>query len=196
MLLCGAANHGCRRLSAGAFLCFTLTGAVFCEATLHVPRRLGRTPPNAMTVAVVADDKVNLSAWWLEPAKPNGSCVVVLHGIVDPRVSAVGFAPMFLNAGYTVLLPDSRAHGASEGRFVTCGLFEKYDVIAWADWMKRAGCRKLYGMGESLGGLGVNTILPLEVADQGAAPQSSIAATKVGHAGARSQEPGARIERA
>jgi len=30
-------------------------------------------------------------------------------------------------------------------------LLEKYDVIAWADWMKRAGCRNLYGLGESLG---------------------------------------------
>ena len=61
------------------------------------------------------------------------------------------FAPMFLSQGYAVLLPDSRAHGASEGRFVTYGLLEKYDVIAWANWMRRAGCRNLYGLGESLG---------------------------------------------
>ena len=58
---------------------------------------------------------------------------------------------MFLNEGYAVLLPDSRAHGASGGEYVTYGLFEKHDVIAWANWMKTAGCRKLYGLGESLG---------------------------------------------
>jgi uncharacterized protein len=34
---------------------------------------------------------------------------------------------------------------------VTYGLLEKYDVIAWASWMRRAGCRKLYGLGESFG---------------------------------------------
>ncbi len=50
-----------------------------------------------------------------------------------------------------MLLPDSRAHGASGGKFVTYGLLERYDVIAWANWMKRAGCRKLYALGESLG---------------------------------------------
>jgi hypothetical protein len=133
------------------FLFFILTGAVFCGVTLHVPRRLGPTPPNARTVAIVVADKANLSAWWLQPSKPNGSCVVVLHGIADSRVSAAGFAPMFLNQGYAVLLPDSRAHGASEGRFVTYGLLEKYDVIAWANWMRRAGCRNVYGLGESLG---------------------------------------------
>jgi dipeptidyl aminopeptidase/acylaminoacyl peptidase len=135
----------------GCFLCFTLIGAIFCGATLHVPRRLGRAPLNAKTVAIIAADKANLSAWWIQPSKSNGSCVVVLHGIADSRVSAVGFAPMFLNQGYAVLLPDSRAHGASEGRFVTYGLLEKYDVITWTNWMMRAGCRNVYGLGESLG---------------------------------------------
>jgi len=75
----------------------------------------------------------------------------VLHGIADSRVSSVGFAPMFLNEGYAVLAPDSRAHGASGGQFVTYGLLERYDVIAWAAWMKGAGCGKVYALGESLG---------------------------------------------
>jgi uncharacterized protein len=137
-------------ITVGGFL-FILTGAIFCGMTLYVPKKLGPPPPNAMTVAIVARDNVNLSAWWLQASKPNGSCVVVLHGIADSRVSTAGFAPMFLDQGYAVLLPDSRAHGASEGRFVTYGLLEKYDVIAWANWMKRAGCGNLYGLGESLG---------------------------------------------
>jgi fermentation-respiration switch protein FrsA (DUF1100 family) len=59
---------------------------------------------------------------------------------------------MLLNQGYSVLLPDNRAHGESGGEFVTYGLLERYDVIAWANWMKRAGYRKLYALGESLGG--------------------------------------------
>ncbi len=58
---------------------------------------------------------------------------------------------MFLREGYRVLLPDSRAHGASEGGFVTYGVLEKYDVAEWAKWMKQTGCRNLYGLGESLG---------------------------------------------
>ncbi len=58
---------------------------------------------------------------------------------------------MFLQNGYTVLVPDSRAHGASGGDFVTYGLLERYDVIKWTHWMKAQGCRKIYGLGESLG---------------------------------------------
>lgn len=132
-------------------MCFLFIGAVFCEATLHVPRSVARTLPDAEVVSVAARDAARLSAWWLKPDKPNGNCVMVLHGIGDSRSGSAGFAPMFLREGYGVLLPDSRAHGTSEGRFVTYGLLEKYDVAAWMDWMKRAGCRNLYALGESLG---------------------------------------------
>jgi len=132
-------------------LLLVLLGAVFCRMTLHPFRRLGTPPPNATTVTVLASDGTSLSAWWLQASKPNGNCVAVLHGIGDSRVGAQGFAPMFLNEGYSVLLPDSRAHGASEGEFVTYGLLEKHDVIAWSTRMKSAGCRKLFGFGESLG---------------------------------------------
>jgi len=58
---------------------------------------------------------------------------------------------MFLERGYAVLVPDLRAHGASGGAFVTYGLLEKYDTVDWAHWMQRQGCRKIYGLGESLG---------------------------------------------
>jgi len=136
---------------AGVLLCLCLIGAGFCRATLHVPRRLGPTPANAVSVSVLAVDKANLSAWWIRPSTSNGECVIVLHGIADSRLGSVGFAPMFLNAGYAVLLPDSRAHGASGGEFVTYGLLERYDVLAWAHWMRGAGCSKIYALGESLG---------------------------------------------
>jgi fermentation-respiration switch protein FrsA (DUF1100 family) len=136
---------------AAGVCCYFLAGAAFWWATRNVPRWPAPTPSNAEDVSVVAADNANLRAWWLKPSKSNGNCVVVLHGIADSRAGSIGFAPIFLNEGYGVLLPDSRAHGASGGRFVTYGLLEKYDVIAWADWMKRRGCRKLYGLGESLG---------------------------------------------
>jgi dipeptidyl aminopeptidase/acylaminoacyl peptidase len=138
-------------LVIAGFFCFYAMGAVFCQATLRVPRRISSTPPNATTVSISAPDKANLSAWWLRPPKSNGDCVIVLHGIGDSRAGSVGFAPLFLNEGYSVLVPDSRAHGASGGQFVTYGLLERYDVIAWVDWMKDSGCRNLYALGESLG---------------------------------------------
>jgi dipeptidyl aminopeptidase/acylaminoacyl peptidase len=102
-------------------------------------------------VEITAHDHVRLKAWWLRPASPNGNCVIVMHGIADSRSGSAGFAPMFLAQGYPVLVPDSRAHGESGGEFVTYGLLEKYDAIAWTRWMRSHGCRKIYGLGESLG---------------------------------------------
>jgi len=134
---------------------------VFCEATLRVPRGTSGNPapPSAIypgaawsTVGIRAVDGAALEAWFVRPdAKPGGSCVVVLHGIADSRSGAAGFAPMFLAAGYSVLLPDSRGHGRSGGEFVTYGLLEKRDTLEWAHWMRREGCAKIYGLGESLG---------------------------------------------
>ncbi|HLG97945.1 MAG TPA: alpha/beta fold hydrolase [Bryobacteraceae bacterium] len=131
--------------------CFFAAGGVFCAVTLHVPRTVGATPLNAKDVELSAIDGAKLRAWWMRPAAPNGDCVIVLHGIADSRQGSAGFAPMFLAQGYSVLAPDSRAHGESGGNFVTYGLLEKYDVLGWAHWMSSNGCRKIYGLGESLG---------------------------------------------
>jgi hypothetical protein len=140
-----------------------LTGvaAVFCEATLHVPRRASGDAQTAAaiypdatwsTVHLRAPDGAILEAWFVRPhAQPSGRCVMALHGIADSKLGAAGFAPLFLAEGYSVLLPDSRGHGRSGGEFVTYGLLEKRDVLAWAHWMRTAGCTETYGLGESLG---------------------------------------------
>jgi len=47
----------------------------------------------------------------------------------------IGFARLFLANGYRVLLPDSRAQGASDGRFATYGVLERDDVHRWIDWV-------------------------------------------------------------
>jgi hypothetical protein len=136
-----------------ALACYLAALAVFCQFTLHVPRRLPATPPGTAwrTVSIRAFDGVQLIGWFVPPAVSNGNCVIVLHGIGDSRQGSAGYAPMFLEQGYSVLLPDSRGHGASGGELVTYGLWEKYDVLDWARWLQQHECRALYGLGESLG---------------------------------------------
>jgi dienelactone hydrolase len=76
---------------------------------------------------------------------------MVLHGIKDSRTGMATYVPMFQQRAYAVLLPDSRAQRLSGGEYLTYGLLEKSDVIAWAHWLKQNGCEKVYGLGESLG---------------------------------------------
>ncbi len=133
-LIAGAA------VSVGALVfIIIIVGAGFCAVALHVPRSVAPAPPDTETVEIAARDNAKLSAWWLRPVKQKGNC------------GSVRFAPMFLEKGYAVLVPDSRAHGASGGDFVTYGLLERHDVISWAHWMNAEGCGKIYGLGESLG---------------------------------------------
>lgn len=103
-------------------------------------------------VQVTAADGVSLNGWYLHPQHANGRDVLLLHGVQDNREGVAGFAPMLLDQGYSVLLPDSRAHGESGGELATYGLRESDDIHRWVDWLytrKKSKC--VYGFGESMG---------------------------------------------
>jgi dipeptidyl aminopeptidase/acylaminoacyl peptidase len=136
----------------GVIACVLLTGAAFCARTLHVQRLHFPDPPGTIKAEVAAADGVKLSGALFLPDRSNGNCVIVLHGIAAAHYAVLPFAPWLLDQGYSVLTPDSRAHGVSGGALVTYGLLEKYDALAWAHWMRNRGCQRIYGLGESLGG--------------------------------------------
>jgi uncharacterized protein len=103
-------------------------------------------------VSITANDGAVLRAWYIEAPNANGSTVILLHGVGDTRQGVAGFAPFMLDAGYSVLLPDSRAHGESGGDLVTYGVKESHDVHDWVSWLiaqHTTGC--VYGFGESMG---------------------------------------------
>jgi len=130
----------------------SLAGLVLSEAALHPARRPVPPNPMAITVQVTARDGAILRGWIFTPARPNGNAVLVLHGIADSRASQSGLAGMFLEHGYTVLTPDSRAHGESGGDLATYGLLEADDVHRWVSWLiDDQDSRHVFGMGESLG---------------------------------------------
>ena len=90
-----------------------------------------------------------MKGWFIQPPETNGAVVILLHGVTDNREGVAGFAPMCLKAGYSVLIPDARAHGQSGGAVATYGLKERYDILQWTRWLKPSGC--VYLFGESMG---------------------------------------------
>jgi pimeloyl-ACP methyl ester carboxylesterase len=78
--------------------------------------------------------------------------VILLHGHTDNRAGMLGNANLLLRHGYSVLLPDARAHGTSGGEMATYGVKEAADVRLWFDWLRQSQTpRCIDGLGESMG---------------------------------------------
>ncbi len=103
------------------------------------------------SVAVAAQDGKRLRGWYYTPEIPSDKTIILLHGIGSNRQDMVALGYLFLRHGYSVLEPDLRGHGESEG-LATYGVLEEGDVSAWLDWMIRTGNHpQIYGFGASLG---------------------------------------------
>lgn len=148
-----------------SYVLFSLFGGItLAELQLHPWRRALSHTEEAATlvradyetelenVRITAADGIALKAWYIHPRNANGRDILMLHGVTDNREGIAGFAPMFLDHGYSVLLPDSRAHGESGGNLATYGLRESDDIHRWVDWLyTRQSSKCVYGFGESMG---------------------------------------------
>jgi alpha-beta hydrolase superfamily lysophospholipase len=140
-----------------------VVGIALAEFSLHVHHRVvGHRAEFAaivgeqfhaelQDVSISVYDGAELRGWYVQPLTGNGSTVILLHGVTDNREGVAGYSRMFLQAGYRVLIPDSRAHGESGGQVATYGLLERDDVHLWAQFsrQKSSGCVFLFG--ESMG---------------------------------------------
>ncbi|HLJ88753.1 MAG TPA: alpha/beta fold hydrolase [Candidatus Angelobacter sp.] len=141
-----------------------VAGIVVSEGSLHL-RRLALRHQQEFSdqvlqsyqakleyVSITTEDSLLLMGWYAHPLNSNGNAVILLHGITDNREGVFGYARMFLDQGYSVLLPDARAHGESGGDVATYGLKESGDIHQWVSWLyanDRPQC--VYGFGESYG---------------------------------------------
>jgi len=101
---------------------------------------------------VRAPDGVMLRGWQVTPPDPNGSWVLLFHGVADNRVGVIGQSELLLRAGYSVIMMDARGHGASEGRIATYGWLERNDTRAVIDaldahFMQRCAALQWHGPG-------------------------------------------------
>ncbi len=139
-------------------------GIYMSEGVVHFPRLRVRDRARMMAVEYAAttgsaledieiqgQDGTKLRAWSFHHQRWQDA-VILLHGQGDNRAGMLGYGEMLLRHHYNVLIPDSRAHGSSEGTLVTYGVREAKDVRRWIDWLYgRENTRCVYGLGESMG---------------------------------------------
>ncbi|QOL31243.1 alpha/beta hydrolase [Bifidobacterium eulemuris] len=85
-------------------------------------------------VTVRSDDRLLLHGWLLDPdhAAPKAHLYAICcHGHGSEPEAVAKYARRFARMGFTVLLPASRGHELSEGRYVGMGWLERRDLMRW-----------------------------------------------------------------
>jgi pimeloyl-ACP methyl ester carboxylesterase len=163
----GQIVHKARRLLVAALIRVTIgavvTPILVSESALHIDVRPRPEPAEADAIArdsastwetghTKAVDGIALEGWLLTPREPNGSGVILLHGVGDTRSGMAAHARFLLRAGFTVLMPDARGHGSSGGSIISYGIRETGDVRTWVEWfLQKRPIAHLYGLGQSMG---------------------------------------------
>jgi len=100
----------------------------------------------------IASDGAKLRGWKVRGENPNGSWVVLIHGVADNRAQQTGYAQFMLAHGYSVVMMDARAQGESGGAMATYGWLERNDARVVNDALSAAEpVQHLFYFGESMG---------------------------------------------
>ncbi len=61
--------------------------------------------------------------------------VICFHGYTSQGMSDyIGLSDYYQKRGFAMLLPDARAHGASEGEYIGFGCLDRQDALGWGRW--------------------------------------------------------------
>lgn len=105
-----------------------------------------------------SDDGLRLHAIFL-PGRREDRAFILAHGYDGNARQMLGFARYFYDTyGYTILVPDTRAHGESQGKYIGMGWPDRLDYIKWTKYLidRLGGDIKVALYGVSMGGATVS----------------------------------------
>ena len=86
-------------------------------------------------VYIQSKDKLKLHATFF-PREDKKKVVIGFHGYTSQGMSDyIGLSDYYMKNGYSMLLPDARAHGKSEGDYVGFGCLDRWDALEWIKWV-------------------------------------------------------------
>lgn len=77
-----------------------------------------------------------LRGTYLPNPNPTANTVIFVHGMSASRLMGLWYYRLYFDAGFNVLIYDSRGHGNSGGPSTSWGFYEKYDLDRWVQWEK------------------------------------------------------------
>lgn len=122
---------------------------------------------NLETVEIESDDGLKLVGHWYGSNNPK-RVIVAMHGWRSSWTKDFGIISQFWEDNdCAVLYAEQRAQGNSEGEYMTFGLMERYDCLAWTKWAetKTNGKLPIYLCGLSMGATTILMTAGLELPD-------------------------------
>lgn len=99
-------------------------------------RAMGNEFEQTMSDAEITNsDGLKLRAKYRMQDTPTHNWIISIHGYKDSHHFMLPYGAVFYQKGYHVLLPDNRAHGASEGKYIGMGWLDKEDIAEWIQWV-------------------------------------------------------------
>lgn len=110
---------------------------------------------NLEHITIKSRDNLTLHGDYLPAEEPSDKLAICLHGYTSCGLSDCSSVGAFLHRqGFDCLIIDSRAHGKSEGKYIGFGILERFDCLAWINYINKRFEKKkdilLYGI--SMGG--------------------------------------------
>lgn len=86
--------------------------------------------------SVTSYDGLRLAAKYLPPEGEARGIVLLMHGFRSSALHDFSLATeVYRGLGFGCFMPYHRAHGDSEGKYITYGVKERYDVVSWCRYI-------------------------------------------------------------
>lgn len=107
---------------------------------------------NAEDAEITSFDGLRLRGKWVPAEKPKAT-IILFHGYHTHYIhDFAGIFSMYHSIGLNLLLVRQRAHGESEGKYITFGVRERKDALSWIDFHNRThGMDNVFLGGMSMG---------------------------------------------
>ncbi|WP_090866175.1 alpha/beta hydrolase [Oceanobacillus limi] len=97
-------------------------------------------------------DQLVLKADYIENEESNGKAVILAHGYRGHRQQMDDLVKFYYDQGFSILMPDARGHGESEGDYIGYGWHDRLDYLDWIDMLvKEYGAKDIMLHGNSMG---------------------------------------------
>lgn len=102
---------------------------------------------------ITSEDNLKLHGYEIENSNQKNLWAIILHGYGGEGLKMCGEAKRFYDMGFSVLMPDLRGCGESQGDAIGMGWLDRKDMLKWIDYIiNKSSESQILMYGVSMGG--------------------------------------------